>query len=248
MKHIDVAITIQARMTSSRLPGKVMLPALGKPMLSLMVERLRRVGEGLPIILCTTSKETDDVLEDLAGEMDILCYRGSEDDVMSRVLEAAQFFNVQHIVETTGDCPLIDPEVMDKLIQYYFDNALDYASNNYKRSYPMGMDTQIYATSVLADAYERCTSDEEREHVSLFIYRHPEIYRLGWIEAPPEFYDPYLRLTLDTQEDLKLIRKIFESLYPQNPEFTLLDVLTLLREYPSWREINSEVQHNWVSY
>jgi len=248
MSKPSVYVTIQARMTSTRLPGKVIMPAVNKPLLSLMVERLRRIKNTDGIILCTTTNDTDDPLKELADELGIHCYRGSEDNVMSRVLEGAQEFNADIIVETTGDCPLIDPDICTQVIDHYFETDADYTSNIYKRCYPIGMDTQIFSTKVLADAYARTQDDEEREHVSLHIYRHPERYKLTWIEAPDDQVDPHLRLTLDTPEDYQVIVKVFEELYPQKPDFTLDDILQYLKDNPDVRAINNTIEHNWVQY
>ncbi|WP_419797491.1 MAG: cytidylyltransferase domain-containing protein [Terasakiella sp.] len=248
MTKPNIVATIQARMTSTRLPGKILKPALERPLLAYMVERLRHIPSVDDILLCTTVNETDDVLVDFAKEQGILCYRGSEHNVMSRVLEAAQEYEVDTIVETTSDCPLIDPDICEQVIRHYFDTKVDYCSNIYKRTYPIGMDVQIFKTDVLADAYSRTEDEEEREHVSLFIYRHPELYDLQWIEAPKGLHDPHLRLTLDTAEDYEMICKVFEALYPNNKNFTLCDVLDFLQENPDVRAINNDIQHKWVSY
>jgi spore coat polysaccharide biosynthesis protein SpsF len=243
---MNTAITIQARMTSTRLPGKVMAPILGRPALSMMVERLRRVRGADGIILCTTTNATDDVLAALAAELGIGCHRGSENDVLSRVLGAAQAFGVRTIIETTGDCPLIDPALVDDVIDAYRASPVDYCSNILERCFPIGMDTQVFSTAVLADVARRTSDPEDREHVSLYIYRHPEIYSLRHVPAPASRHRPKQRLTLDTPEDLDLIRRIFEVLYPVRPDFGLDDMLALLDRNPDWIAINAEVQHRWV--
>ncbi|WP_240626275.1 cytidylyltransferase domain-containing protein [Thalassospira lohafexi] len=245
---IKTAVTIQARMTSTRLPGKILKPAMGRPLLEFMVERLRRISASDEIILCTTHNDTDDVLVEYAKQWGILCYRGSENDVMSRVLGAAEHYDVETIIETTSDCPLIDPEICNQVYEEYISEEADYCSNVYKRCYPIGMDVQIFSTKILADAFSRTNDPEEREHVSLFIYRHPELYDLRWIEAPEHQFDPKLRLTLDTPEDYQVISRIFESLYPHHPEFTLDDVLNYLSKNQWLRDINNDVQHKWVKY
>ncbi len=248
MRKIDTAITIQARMTSTRLPGKIIKPAVGKPLLELMIERLRRIEGADEIILCTTTNGTDDILEELAQQWGILCYRGSENNVMSRVLEAAQSFNVGTIVETTSDCPVIDPDICSKVLSQFKELKSDYCSNVYERSFPIGMDVQVFSTRVLADAYSRTNDPEEQEHVSLFIYRHPEIYDISWVKAPAHQHDPELRLTLDTKQDYELLQNVFELLYPKNPTFSLDDILELIRQQPDIRTINSDIKHNWVQY
>lgn len=245
MNHIYFA-TIEARMTSSRLPGKVLLDAAGKPMLERMIERVRRVSLITDIIVATTTNPTDDPIADLARKLDVKVYRGDEHDVMRRVLEAAHMYAVDVIVELTGDCPVIDPEVVESVILAYDGDEVDYCSNTLTRSYPIGMDTQVFSTGVLADAFLRTDDPCDREHVSRYIHRHPELYKLKGIVADDERYAPNLRLTLDTKEDLLLLRAVFEWFTRSNPAFTLDDVLKLLKMQPELRRLNADVQHRWV--
>ena len=238
--------TIEARMTSSRLPGKVLLPCQGQPMLALLVERLRQVPSLDGIVIATTVNATDDAIQDLAGQLGVGCWRGSEDDVLSRVLDAATHFGADIIVETTGDCPLIDPVVVEGCVTRYRQLGVDYLSNVLERGFPIGMDTQVFATRILADVAARTQDPTDHEHVSLYIYRHPELYSLANVAAQPHQFDPELRLTLDTAQDLELITKIFDALYPANPRFDLDDILALLRANPAWRAINAQVAHRYV--
>lgn len=241
-----ICATIEARMTSTRLPGKVLAPCLGKPMLELMVERVRRVPSLDGIIIATTTNRTDDPVAALAERLGVGCWRGSEEDVLTRVLEAARAHRVDVVVELTGDCPLIDPEIVERVIQEYRHAGADYVSNVLTRSYPIGMDTEVFATNVLEDVARRTDDPVDREHVSVYIYRHPEIYTLGNVAAPPRCERPRLRLTLDTTEDLQVIRSVFEALYPANPEFSLADVLAFLDRKPEISAINAHVQHRYV--
>jgi spore coat polysaccharide biosynthesis protein SpsF len=233
-------------MGSSRLPGKVLKKAVGKPMLALMIERLKRVPNVDKIILATTNKPADDPIVKLAESVGVDFYRGSEDDVLSRVLEAAQHHGIDLIVETTGDCPLIDPETIHRVIETYDQSNVDYCSNVIERSYPIGMDTQVFATDILADVAMRTNDPEDHEHVSLYIYHHPEIYRLKNVVAPPELTAPEWRLTLDEPDDYTLIKTVFETLYPENPAFSLPDMFALLKDRPELLKINSHVQHRWI--
>lgn len=238
--------TIEARMTSTRLPGKVLMPCQGRPMLAHMVERLARAPSLDGIVVATTTNPTDDPVEALAAELGVGVWRGSEDDVMARVLGAATHFQADVIVETTGDCPLIDPEIVETCIARHRELGVDYLSNVMERSFPIGMDTQVFATSVLADAAARTDDAADHEHVSLFIYRHPELYTLANVAAPPGLFDPDLRLTLDTPQDFELIDRIFGHFLPARPAFSLADILALLADHPDWRGINDHVQHRWV--
>src|SRR3954464_13192916 len=197
-----VVATIEARMTSSRLPGKVLLPALGKPLLELMVERLKRCRHLDAIVIATTEDASSDPLEELASRLGIGCFRGSEDDVLARVLGAAQAYDAELIVETTGDCPLIDPATVDLVISRFHEAGVDYCANNLERTYPRGMDAQAFPTAVLAEVASLTDDPSDREHVSLYIYEHPERYRLRNVASDrPESAE--LRLTVDTAEDYK---------------------------------------------
>jgi len=237
-----IVATIEARMTSSRLPGKVLMEAAGKPMLAHMIERLKRVPSLDGIVVATTGNATDAPVVELADRLGVGCFRGSEDDVLARVLGAARAHDVDVIVEMTGDCPLIDPALVEDCIQGYLAAGVDYVSNVLERTYPRGMDTQVFATDILADVAARTDDPEDHEHVSLYIYNHPEIYTLKNMPGPPELTDPGLGLPLDTPEDLELIRRIFEALYPDNPAFTLADVLALLVDDPALAELNAHIE------
>ncbi len=233
-------------MTSSRLPGKVLSEAQGKPMLELMVERLRRVPSLDGIVIATTAKASDDPVAALASRLDVGCWRGSEDDVLRRVLDAAHGHAIDVIVELTGDCPLIDPATVETIIERYREAGCDYCANVLERSYPIGMDTQVFARDVLDDVARRTDDASDHEHVSLFIYRHPELYSLVNVAAPDHLARPELRLTLDTAEDLALIRSVFDALYPADPVFDLGAILAFLDARPEVAALNAAVAHRHV--
>jgi spore coat polysaccharide biosynthesis protein SpsF len=237
---------IEARMTSTRLPGKILLPVMGKPLLELLVERLKRVHSLDEIIVATTVNPTDDVVETLTRKIGVGCFRGSEDDVLCRVLGAAKKYHVDVIVEITGDCPLIDPEIVEKLIGIYRDGNFDYVSNVLKPTYPVGMDTQVFSTEVLQKVADLTRDPVDHEHVSLYIYEHPELFSLYNLESGlPEKYGN-LRLTLDTPEDFALIRSVYESLYPKKPRFLLQDILELLLKHNELLAINCHISQKKV--
>lgn len=234
-------------MTSSRLPGKVLLPIVGRPALERMVERVRRASGIDEIVIATTVNATDDPIAALASKLGIGCHRGSEEDVLQRVLDAANAYRLDVIVELTGDCPLIDPEIIQAVLATYRQAGVDYVSNCLNsRTFPLGMETQVFATRVLADVARRTADAEDHEHVSLFIYRHPELYSLQNHPALPQFADSGLRLTLDTPADYELIRRVYETLYPANPEFGLADILALMKRQPELRSLNAGVQQKHV--
>jgi len=243
---MKTVITIEARMRSSRLPGKVLRPILGQPMLALMVERLRRVRLADEIVVATTVHEADEPIVALAGALGVGCYRGSEEDVLSRVLGAATAAGAELIVETTADCPLIDPGVIDQVIQTFATNDVDYCANVLSPTYPRGMDVQVIPTAVLADVAMQTDDPDDREHVSLYIYQHPDQYRLLNVASGLDPSVSSLRLTVDTPEDYELVSRIYQELYPIDPRFTLHDILTLMNRYPELDTINNHVRQKAV--
>lgn len=237
---------VQARMSSSRLPGKILRPVVGKPLLELLVERLKRASRVDEVVIATTTNDGDDQVEDLTRRLGIGCYRGSEHDVLDRVLQAAHAAKADVIVEITGDCPLIDFQVIDKLVDVYQSNGFDYVANVLKRTFPRGLDTQVFATSVLEEVARLTNDPVDHEHVSLYIYEHPERFKLHNVESglPEEYWD--LRLTVDTAEDFELVRRIYEELYPANPAFTIQDIVSLFQRQPALRSINQHISQKAV--
>jgi spore coat polysaccharide biosynthesis protein SpsF len=239
---MKVVATIEARMKSTRLPGKVLRPVVGKPMLELLVERLSRAQTVSQVVVATTVDSTDDPIVRLANKLGVGCYRGSENDVLDRVLRSALHYDANLIVETTGDNPLVDPEVIDRLVDIYRLNDFDYVSNVQKRTYPLGLNAHLFSTKTLAEVAELTQDPADREHVSLYIYEHPERYRLHVVESglPARFAE--LRFTVDTSEDLDLISAIYQELYPHNQRFRLADVLELCDRKPELATLNRGIQ------
>jgi spore coat polysaccharide biosynthesis protein SpsF len=233
-------------MTSSRLPGKVLADIGGLPALELMVKRLAFVADIDAIVIATTVNAIDDPVATLAGHLGVGLWRGSEEDVLQRVLDAAMHHDAEVIVELTGDCPLIDPAIVSRVIRVYREAGADYVSNALIRSYPIGMDTQVFATHVLADVAKRTRDPLDREHVSLFIYRNPGIYLLANVEAPGDETRPNLRLTLDTKEDLAVIRAVHEALRSEGINYPLSRMLRFLEANPGIAAANAAVAHRWV--
>jgi spore coat polysaccharide biosynthesis protein SpsF len=228
-------------MTSTRLPGKVMLPVLGRPLLAHMVERLRRARRIDAIVLATTTDAASDPLEALAAELGIGCFRGSEDDVLGRVLGAARSAHADVIVETTADCPLIDPAVVDLVVERFQEGGADYCSNTLERTFPDGLDVQVFPTAVLAEV-DRLTADPaDREHVSLYIYEHPERYRLRNVSSSRPDTGAW-RITLDEPADYALVTAIFEALYPRDPQFGFEAIVALLDKQPELRALTAGVE------
>ena len=228
-------------MTSSRLPGKVLLPVSNRPMLQHLLDRLRLVPSLDEIVLATTTNDTDDVLASFAKAQGIGVFRGSEDDVMNRVIGAADSANADIVVEITGDCPILDPDIVEQMIRMFVHHDADYVSNVDIRSYPDGMDTQVFWLEALKRSAAMTDKLLDHEHVTLHIRNHPDIFRILHLVAPPSLWWPELALTLDEEADYRLLTKIIETLGPSNPCFSCHEVLALLRQNLEWVKINQEV-------
>lgn len=239
---MKIVCTIEARMTSKRLPGKVLLNAAGKPLLLHLIERLQRVPSIDEIVLATTTNKTDDILEDFAYKNNLLCFRGDEEDVMLRVIGAADYAKADIVVEITGDCPIIDPSIIQQTIDLFKINPCDYATNAHVRCYPDGMDTQVFPLNILQKSYSMTDNKLDREHVTLHIRNNPSIFKHVHLPAPMELYWPSLGLTLDEEGDYLLLKKIIEHFYENNhPFFSCHEVISLLKKQESWLKLNSEV-------
>jgi spore coat polysaccharide biosynthesis protein SpsF len=240
---MKVVTTVEARMKSSRLPGKVLLPVRGKPMLAYLIERLRRVPSSQQIVLATTVDRADDVLADFASSAGIACFRGSEDDVMGRVIGAARSVDAGAIVEITADCPIIDPDIIEQTIRMARANDWKFISNSLTEcGFPDGMDAQVVTVADLQRSYDLTDSALDREHVIRHIIAHPELFPRAALAAPPDMWWPRLGLTLDEPKDYELLRQIIEYFADGNPGFGCRDVVHLLREvHPEWVGINLDV-------
>lgn len=236
-----IVATIEARMTSSRLPGKVLMTAAGRPMLEILIERLRRSQRIHQIVVATTTNKTDDPIQTLTRKMKIGCFRGSEHDVLARVLGAAQKYNADLIVEITGDCPLIDPGIVDEIIDLYRSQPCDYASNVEPVTYPIGMDAQVFSRDLLEVANHAGTTPEDREHVSWYIRRNLSGPFKGLnLNAPPLLSWPELGLTLDEASDYEFIKSIVEH-FKSSLYFSCAQILDYLRSNPHLLKINEDV-------
>lgn len=236
-----IVATIEARMGSSRLPGKVLLPAAGKPMLQHLVERLRAVPSVNEVVLATTVNPLDDELERFAKGLELTCFRGSEEDVLSRVLGAAASVGADLIVEITGDEPIVDPLIVEQGIRLFLWNDCAYCSNVNVLSYPVGMDVQVFRLETLQRSAAMTNDPADREHVSLYMRQHPEIFRQIHLVAPPDLTWPELELTLDEQEDYLLLKNVIEHFGENYPLFSCREVLRLLRDKPEWARSNRHI-------
>lgn len=227
-----VVASIEARMTSTRLPGKVLLPCIGRTMLELMMERVRRSRHVDAIVIATTVNKADEPIVELAQKLDLGLFRGSELDVAGRVWAAMQTAKADVVVRLTSDCPLIDPEVIDQIVRIYLANDFDYVTNAIVRTYPDGLDVQVASLQILEKCYQLCHNDKDREHVFYTARRHPDKIKTFHVVAPPELCWPQWRWTLDTQKDYQRICRIYENLYQRDPAFTSRAIAELMHAEP----------------
>lgn len=215
-------------MTSTRLPGKVLLPCLGRPMLELMIERVKRSRYLDTIVIATTTNGTDNPIVELAEKLGVGYFRGSEFDVVGRVTTAMERVEADVIVQLTSDCPLIDPQVIDQFVGFFAANEFDHVSNVIVRSYPDGLDVQVASLPILQKCYALCENDKDREHLFYTVRRNMDKIKTYHLLAPPELCWPQWRWTLDTRADYQLICRIYEHLYPKNSAFSSQDIVKFM--------------------
>lgn len=245
---MKIVATIEARMRSSRLPGKVLKKISGSPALAHQVERLKRSRLINEIVLATTDNIADDSLEAFGKDLGLPVFRGSEKDVLGRILGAVRSVKGELHVQTTGDCPLLDPEIVDRIIQAFLDNVknVDFVSNVMKRTYPVGLECRVFSAKILEEVDKLTNDPIDRVHGSTYIYTVPGRYRTLNIEAPEELRYPDWRWTLDTPEDLDFIRRVYSHFYSDKPNFTSLDIRDWLLENPDFVSINSSVRQKVI--
>ena len=231
---MKVVAIIQARMGSTRLPGKVLQDIEGESMLARVVNRLRRAQLIDECLVATTDLAADDAIVHECKRYSVRVFRGDENDVLDRYFRAAQLSRADVVVRVTSDCPLLDPEVTDKTIQAFLEARSDYASNVVVRMYPRGLDTEVMTLQALERAW--CSADQpyERSHVTPYIYEHPEQFKILSVTADEDCSS--YRWTVDTPEDLEFIRAVYAQLNTE--EFRTPDVLELLRREPHLLDIN----------
>ncbi len=239
---MKIVAIVQARMGSTRLPGKVMREILGKRMLWHVINRLKRAKLINKTIIATTDKESDKPILKLDAEMEIDSFAGSEEDVLDRYYQAATRFSVDIIVRVTADCPLIDPNVVDKVIQRYLRGDCDYAANILRRTYPDGLDVEVFSYVALKKAWNEANWASEREHVTPYIWKNPDSFRLANVENSVHL--SHLRWVVDEEADLEFVRQVYKHLYKEGQIFYMNEVLELLRKYPDLKQINQGIATN----
>jgi len=241
-----ISIIVEARMNSTRLPGKVLKNIIGKTVIELLLNRLKSIKKIDKIIIATTKNSKDDLIEEFANKKKFHVYRGDENNVMQRVMKAAEYYNTDIIVSITGDCPLIDPEIVDQAINLYKNNKAKYVSNCHIRSYPDGMDVQVYSLNTLKKSYTMTKSLLDREHVTLHIRKNPNIFPALHLIAPRSLFWPNLGLTLDDKLDFILIKKIFEKFKNKKNNFSLKEIIDYLKHNKKLLKINHNVKRTQV--
>ncbi len=235
---LRVVAIVQARMGSTRLPGKVLLDLAGKTVLGRVVERLRRVAAITAVVVATTDSVRDDAITDECRRESVAVFRGSEDDVLDRYYQVANWSGADVIVRITADCPLIDPEVTGETIDAFLSTRCDYASNFLQRMYPRGLDTEVFTARALSQAWREASQAYQRAHVTPYIYQHPELFQLTSVSGSADY--SHHRWTIDVREDYELIRSLYDRVAGKI-DFGWRDVLGILQREPQLVELNRNV-------
>jgi spore coat polysaccharide biosynthesis protein SpsF len=250
---MKVLVLVQARMGSTRLPGKVLRRVAGAPLLERMLERLRAARTPSEIRVATTTGPEDDAIRDLARRLDVPCFSGHPTDLLDRHYQAARAARAEVVVKIPSDCPLIDPAVIDRVIGHFLASPehYDYVSNLHPASYPDGNDVEVLPLPVLEAAWREAARPHEREHTTPFVWDQPERFRIGNVvwESGLDLSMSH-RLTVDYPEDLELVSAVFTALWrPERPLFGLEEILALFVEHPEIAAINSRYAGvNWYRH
>ncbi len=231
---------IQARMGSTRLPGKVLAEVGGHPMLRHVVTRASKAQKLESVLVATTTDRSDDPVESFCRATGIPVFRGSVDDVLERYYRAARSVSAQSIARITGDCPLIDPGLIDEVVSLFLERSYDYASNVHPPTYPDGLDTEVFSFAALERAFEEARLPSEREHVTSYMVNHPELFRLGAVRCDRDY--SHMRWTVDEAEDLAFVRAVFDEM--KSEAFGMRDVIALLEEKSELAAINADIKRN----
>jgi len=238
----EIVAIVQARMSSSRLPGKVLKPLAGEPSLIRMLERVERSQRIKKVVVATSADPSDDAIAKLCEDRGILCSRGSLEDVLDRFYRAACVWHPEYVVRLTGDCPLIDPELVDRCIEECIVTQADYATNALDPTYPDGLDVEVIRYHCLQKAWSEASLRSDREHVTPYIYRNGSRFHLHSIRNSEDHSK--LRWTVDEEIDYYVVAKIFEGLYEVNPNFSWLDALAYVETHSELKDWNSKISRN----
>jgi len=236
-----IGCIIQARMGSSRLPGKVLMKTdEGKPLLFYVIKQLQYSKKFEKIIVATTTNREDDVIEECVKTLGVECFRGNEKDVLDRYYQCAKKFSLSVIIRITADCPLIDPNIVDQVIEKFFSENFDYATNTLTRTFPDGTDVEVFSFDMLEKAWKNSVLPSEREHVTPFMRNKKNNFKLYNLESVMNLRD--IRITVDRKQDYELVKKIISKV--KKRPILLNDVSELLKNEPSLNEINQDITPN----
>ncbi len=241
---MKIGAIIQARTSSTRLPKKILkeLPyGSGITVLEQVMKRLSKSQELDEIIIATTENAEDDEIVKVVEKQHVKWFRGSKEDVLSRYYLVAEENNIDIVVRVTSDCPCIDAEIVDLVINEHIKIVADYTSNSLVRTYPHGLDVEVFNFNVLEKAYKNAKKAYEREHVTPYIHRNPQVFKINQVKAPKELYAPDIRVTLDTEEDYALLCAVFDYLYCKDEYFNAYDIVDLFEEKLWLKLINKKV-------
>ncbi|HZC01857.1 MAG TPA: glycosyltransferase family protein [Gammaproteobacteria bacterium] len=249
-------IVVQARLGSTRYPGKVLLDLAGEPLIARLIERIRRIETPAKILVATTTESQDDRLAKVCRAAGIEVFRGHPTDLLDRHYQAALEYGAKIVAKVPSDCPLIDPAIIDQVFERFTEAACDYASDLHPASYPDGNDVEVMRFEALKMAWQEASLPLEREHTTPFIWERPERFRLAnvvWEPGPdgtlPRDYSMSHRWTIDYPEDYVFIRRVYQELYPLNPAFGLYDILDLLERKPDIHALNARYAGvNWYRH
>jgi spore coat polysaccharide biosynthesis protein SpsF (cytidylyltransferase family) len=230
---------IQARLGSTRLPGKVLLTLADKTVLEHVIQRALKARSIQEVVVATTQQKENSQVADVAQRCQVKVYRGSENDVLDRYYQAAKLFSLHHIVRITSDCPVIDPQVIDGVINKYFETEADYCSNTITKTLPDGEDVEVFSFQALERAWREADIPSEREHVTPYLKKHKDLFKIVSCDHDVDLGEK--RWSLDREEDYRFLKILFEHLYTQNHYFGMAEILKFLKEHPETEKINSHV-------
>jgi spore coat polysaccharide biosynthesis protein SpsF len=242
VQSLRVVAIIQARMGSTRLPGKVLKDLGGKTVLARVVERARLATLPNDVVVATSVQPADDAIAHECDRLNVPCFCGDEADVLDRYYQAAKKFSAEAIVRITADCPLIDPTLIDAAVHAFLEQKPDYVTNALVPTYPLGLDVEVFTSAALDAAWRAAKESYQRTHVTAYIYEHPELFRIASLTAEAD-YSKY-RWTLDTPADLELIRAIYAHFGERH--FGWREVLSLMEGRPELVAINAQVRQKTV--
>ncbi len=237
---MTIVAVIQARMGSARLPGKVLADVAGRSMLDRVCRRAQGATSLDRIVVATSVGDDDRPIVDACGRLGVACFCGSPNDVLDRYHRAAETQRADVVVRITADCPLIDPNVIDRVVQTFVEQRPDYAANTLRRRWPRGLDTEVFSADVLARASREATEAHQRTHVTPYFYEHPDLFRLVSVDGPEDLGD--WRWTVDEPADLRFVCAVYGHFQGSDDTFDWRDVWRLIRQDPSLAEINRHVR------